>query len=285
MLERRSTPFARQPVPQPFLHACPWRSPTALLSAPPVVASTRTTLALRASCIPVATHLARTLGFPGCPLSISAHAVLMGALLRLTYAHFSGDSRVHLVATDVRHFITSCLGAHQFRIKPAAFVVIPMPSFPQAEQFLLIEMHEFPHFILTRELVPFFCRFFVNNPAYPLRIFRFLLLFPQFQLLLILSQLLPLLEQLGVPTFLFVPISRLCCSRRPERVDACLCIYFASSFQLVLSAGDRPYTCFDKSWPSFIACGQSKHAQIRHCRSRSGHGHDLRHALHSRVGF
>ena len=52
VLERGSTPFARQPVPQPFLHACPWRSPTALLSAPPVAASTRTTLASRASCIP-----------------------------------------------------------------------------------------------------------------------------------------------------------------------------------------------------------------------------------------
>ena len=51
VMERRSTPFARRPVPQPFLHVHPWRSPTALLSASPAAASTRTTRASRASCI------------------------------------------------------------------------------------------------------------------------------------------------------------------------------------------------------------------------------------------
>ena len=70
VLERRSTPFARPPVPQPFLHVHSWRSPTALLSAPPAAASTFSTLASRASRIPSRPHLARTLGFPGCPVRL-----------------------------------------------------------------------------------------------------------------------------------------------------------------------------------------------------------------------
>ena len=58
-----------------------------------------------------ATHLARTFGFPGCSLSVSAHPVLMGAH-SVSRRHASlGDPRVHHVATDVLHFFTSCLGA------------------------------------------------------------------------------------------------------------------------------------------------------------------------------
>ena len=45
VLERRSTPFAHQPVPQPILHVHPLRSPTAPLSASPGEGSSRTTLA------------------------------------------------------------------------------------------------------------------------------------------------------------------------------------------------------------------------------------------------
>ena len=51
-------------------------------------------------------HLARTLGFPGCPLSVSAHSVLMGAF-SVSRRHTSlSDFRVHLMTTDVLHFFS-----------------------------------------------------------------------------------------------------------------------------------------------------------------------------------
>ena len=49
--------------------------------------------------------------------------------------------------------------------------------------------------------------------------------------------------------------------------------------------GDRPYARVDKSWSSLVTRGQPEHAQIRHCRSYSWHGHDHRHAPHSRIHF
>ena len=149
VMERRSTPFARQPMPQLFLHVYPWRPPTALLSAP--------TAAACLACVlySFATHLARTLAFPGCSLSVSPHPVLMGAF-PVSRGHASGDSRVHLVA-NVLHLLTSCLGA-QLGVKPPAFVVIPIPPFPQAEQFLLIVIHAFHPFHLARDMF-LFCRF------------------------------------------------------------------------------------------------------------------------------
>ena len=60
-----------------------------------------------------ATHLAPALGFPGCPLSVAAYAVLMGAL-PVSRRHASCvHSRVHLVATNVystssRHALAHC---------------------------------------------------------------------------------------------------------------------------------------------------------------------------------
>ena len=78
----------------------------------------------------------------------------------------------------------------------------------------------------------------------------------------------PLLGQLDVPTFLFVLLSRSCCSRRHVLIR----ILIPTCLALVTV----PYTRFD---PSFTARGQSKPAQIRHCRSRSEHGYDLRHGL------
>ena len=238
VLERGSTPFGCRQQPQPFLHIHPWRSPTALLSEPPAAASTRTTLASRASCI------------PSRPTSRASWASLRppcldGCLLRLAQAHVSEDSCAHLVATNVLHFITSCLGA-QLRIKPTAFVANPVPPFSQAGQFLLID------FILH---VPrsFFLVIFVNNPAYILCMFCFLLLFPRLQLLLILSPTVPSLHgQLDVPMFLFVLLARLCCSHQHERVDACLHILLRIFLHSNLSrVGDRPNTCVDKSWSSF----------------------------------
>ena len=54
-----------------------------------------------------------------------------------------------------------------------------------------------------------------------------------------------------------------------------LCIRIPTYLVLV----NRPYTCVDRSWSSFIARGEPKHGHIRHFRSDSWHGHDLRHAL------
>ena len=110
---------------------------------------------------------------------------------------------------------------------------------------------------------------FALNPAYPLRILCFLLLFPHFQPLLILSA--------------------------AARATWCTHVPVCSLFSIVLLASTRPCRCVPVhllricipfylalvAWPSFITRGQSKHAQVRHCRSRSGHGHDLRHALNS----
>ena len=52
VLDRRSTPSARQLVLLIVVLVHPWRPPTAQPSAPPAAASTRTALASRASCIP-----------------------------------------------------------------------------------------------------------------------------------------------------------------------------------------------------------------------------------------
>ena len=96
VLERSSTLSERQPVPPPFLHACPWRSPTARLSVLPMAVLTCTVVASRASLYSFATHLARTLGFPGCPLSVSAYPVLMGAL-PVSRGHTSLETLVYIL--------------------------------------------------------------------------------------------------------------------------------------------------------------------------------------------
>ena len=178
------------------------------------------------------------------------------------------------------HFFTSCLGA-QPRVRPPAFVVIPMPPFPQAEKLLLIVMHEFLHFIL-HVACSFALVIFVNNPrissSHPLLSSSV----PAFSDPADPSSAAPpLLGQLDVPTSLFSIM--LVSSTR-----ACRCVpvhLLRIVIPNCLALVTVPYTCCDKSWPSFIARSQPEHAQIRHCRSRSGHGHDLRHALHSRVNF
>ena len=74
-------------------------------------------------------------GLPWLSLVSLRPSCLDGCLLRLTWARLSRDTRVHLVATHALHLFTSSHGAHP-RVKP------------QAEQFLLVVMHEFLHFIL-----------------------------------------------------------------------------------------------------------------------------------------
>ena len=193
MLERLSTPFAHRPVPQPFLHVHPWRSPTALLSEPPAAASTRTTLASRASCIP---------SRPSSRVRSASWLPLVGT---------------------------------QFQIMPPAFVVIPMPSFPPAEQFLLIVMHEFLHFILHVTI-------FVNNPTYPLDIFCFPLLFPRLRLLLIPSHLfLHCSDNLTHPcSCLFTFLD--CVARVNTSVSMRACALAWQPNSNLSRVGDRPYT-------------------------------------------
>ena len=116
----------------------------------------------------------------------------------------------------------------------------PMTPFPQAEQFLLIVVHEFPRFIFRsheRSRVSSLHLLFSSSvpasstPACPL----------------------PLLGQINVLMFLCVPFSRLCCLHQHEHVDACPCTFFEFAFQLVV--GDR---CVDKSW-SFITAHPHVH--------------------------
>ena len=56
-------------------------------------------------------------GLPWLTLVSLRPSCLDGRLPRLTEARVSGDSRAHLVATDVLHLFTSCLGA-QLRVEP-----------------------------------------------------------------------------------------------------------------------------------------------------------------------
>ena len=242
------------------------RPPTAPLSAPQAEASTRTTLALRES--PRA-HVG----------PVSTHPVLMGAF-SVSRRHVSlGDSRVHLVATNVLHLPTSRLGA-QVRVMPLAFVVIPMSTFPQAEQFLLVVVHEFPHFILY-----VVCSFvFMDNPAYPLCTLHFLLLFPaSSNPACPLSTVPPLLGRLDEPTFLFVPLSRVVHASTDVLMRACaFTLHPHSNLSCI---GDRPHACVGKSLPSFITCSQPNKHRSATIVLVPSMAHDLRHALHPRVRF
>ena len=93
----------------------------------------------------------RTSGFPDCPLSVSAHPVLMSAF-SVSRRHTSLETLVHIFwRQNTLHLFTSCLGA-QPRVKPPAIVFTPMPPVPQAEQFVLIVVHWFLPFSLARDL-------------------------------------------------------------------------------------------------------------------------------------
>ena len=151
-----------------------------------------------------ATHLARTLGFRGCPLSVSAHPVLMGAF-PVSRRHTSLGTLVCILWRRMYSASSRLASAHS-----SAYL-----AFPGSCLFLFLE-----------------------------------------------------------------------CAARVDTSVSMRARAFTSHPRSNLSrVGDCPYTCFDESWSSFTACDQSKHAQIRHCHSRSGHGHDLRHALHSRDDF
>ena len=96
VLERGNTPFARPRGPQPF----PPRLPVAVSDSTTFSASSGGVDAYSSglACVlySFATHLSRTLGSPGCPLSVSAHPVLMGAL-PVSRRHTSLETLVYIL--------------------------------------------------------------------------------------------------------------------------------------------------------------------------------------------
>ena len=157
------------------------------------------------------THLTRTLGFPGCPFVGLRPTCLDGLALP--------DSHVHLASTDVLYLFTPCLGT-QLRVKPPASVVVPVPSFPRAEQQELVLMHKFPH-LGFHGTQPFISHPPLSSsaPASPAPASPF-------------SAVPLLLWRLRAPTFPFAPSFR-SCLRRPRHADACRCICFATAPRLV----------------------------------------------------
>ena len=159
--------------------------------------------------------------------------------------------------------------AHTSGSSHPPFVVIPMPSFPHAEQFLLIMMHESAHFIL-HVANPLFLSFFMNNPACPLRIFHLPLMFtPSPAPAGHLSTAPPLLEQLGEP---HDPVRSLVSIVLAALTCRCMLPH------LLCNCTSTRLAYVGKPWSSFVARGQPEHAQIRHCFSYPRCGRDLRHA-------
>ena len=201
-MQRRDKPLARRPVPQPFLHVHPWRSPTAQPSTPRVAASRCTALASRESCI------------PSRPIS-RAHPVLMGAL-PVSHRHTSLGG---LPSTSCGNECAPLLH------------VLPWRTVPDQATFCCHPK----------------CHPCVNNPAYPLYIFSFLLLFPRLQLLLILSQLfLPCSGNLAYPSsrlFRFLD----CVARVDQRVSMRACAFASQPHSNLSRVGDRSYACDDES--------------------------------------
>ena len=109
----------------------------------------------------------------------------------------------------------------------------------------------------------------MDNPAHPVCIPCLLLLFPRLQLLLIIFQL--LFCCLGNLMYL--------CSCLFHILVCVVCINISMSLRArafplhphfnLSCICDRPYTCVNKSWSSFITSGQPKHAQICHYCSNS----------------
>ena len=169
-------------------------------------------------------------GLPWLSLVNLRSSCLDGCPLRLSQARLSGDSRVH------RHDECTPL-----------LHVLPWRT-PQAEQFLLIVMHGFPHCILhvTRSFVVMF----VNNPAYPPCILCFLGIFPHLQLLLILSQLFSHCSgNLTYPSSCLFPFLD-CVVRVNTSVSMRACAFVLHLHSNLSRVGDRPYTCVDKSCSS-----------------------------------
>ena len=159
-MKRRNTPFARRRAPQLFLHVHPWQPLSASNGGVEAYDS-----GLACVLYSFATHLARTWSFPDCLLSVSTLSVLMGAFpVSRRHVSLSGNSRVHLVMTNVLHLLPSGVGAQ--------------PSHPPSVSSKLSNV----------DLFLCFSRL-VNNPAYPVCIICFLALFPRLQLQPILSQL------------------------------------------------------------------------------------------------
>ena len=143
---------------------------------------------------------------------------------------------------------------HSSRIKPSAYVVIPMPSFPQAEQCLLIVMHEFLHFILY--VFVWSCHFREQSRVSSVHPSTFALPFPHLQLLLILSQLF-----LNCSSSLAHPRSRSltfldCVIRVDPGVPMRARAFVLHSCSNSSPVGNRSHTHVDETWSSLVARAQ-----------------------------
>ena len=167
-----------------------------------------------------ATHLARTLGFPGCPLSVSAHPVLMGAITVsrrqvsletvvyiLWRRMYSTSSRLALAySSRSSHPLLLSSQCHPSHTLSNSCMDSPL-CFARHSIFSSCCYHDLSR---VSSLHLLFSSSVHESPALPGP----------------LSTVLPLLERPGAPMSLFVP-SRLRCSSWSERVDACSCLHFA----------------------------------------------------------
>ena len=63
----------------------------------------------------------------------------------------------------------------------------------------------------------------------------------------------------------------------------CASAFASQPYSDLSRVGYRSHTRVDKSWSSIVTRGQPERAQVRYSCCRPWHGHDLSHALHSRV--
>ena len=202
-----------------------------------------------------AAHLARTLAsLVGCPLSVSAHPILMGAF-PVSRRHTSHGIPVYILWRRMYcNFFTSSLGA-QFQIKPPSFVVISI---------LLIVMHEFLHFIFARDSFFGSCFFREQSGVSSLHLLLSSSVPASSAPAGPFSTVPPLLGQLDAPMFLFVPFLSIVLLTSTR---ACRCVP-------VHLLRNRTPTCLALVIvralvdTHFIARNQPEHAQIRHCCSR-----------------
>ena len=201
----------------------------------------------------------RTLGFPDCPLLVSAHPVLMSAF-SVSRRHTSLETLVHIFwRQNTLHLFTSCLAHSPGSSHPPLFSPQCHPSHKPSSSCSSWCIGS-SHFLLHVT-----CSFvFSNNPAYLPCILCFLLLFPCLQLLIVLSQLfLYCSGNLVYPRSCLLHV--LDCVARVDTSVSMRAYAFSFHPHSDLSrSGDRPYTRVDESWSSFITRSQPKHAQICH---------------------
>ena len=151
MMERGSTPFARQPMPH-----FPPRSPVATSDNSSFSSSSGGVDTYNSGHVFLRDpHRARTLGFPGCPLSVSAHPVLMGAL-PVSRWHASLGTLLYVLPWRTTQGQEKRHCRHPNDTLPTSWAV------PVHRDAGVSPFH------LARGLLICFSVIFMNNPAYPL---------------------------------------------------------------------------------------------------------------------